>query len=110
MSGICSAHQGHDENCRLCNTPGFSEKDIKEIYAKQRREDDERCSALCIHCRSSLVASWNRRKIFGVPRHSYDFETKIGYHDDCRESYEEWFKGWVNMWAAIGWHAKVDLR
>jgi len=88
--------------------PGFSEEDIVELLANEERKSREMYSTKCLHCRS--VLGWYEYKYKPKRRlFSYDEETRIGYHDDCQVKYEILYKEWINMWAAVGWHAKVDL-
>lgn len=49
MSGICSAHQGHDPNCRLCNTtPGqlFGE----DVWANMQATAEAAGLVACKNC------------------------------------------------------------
>lgn len=34
MSGICSAHQGHDPDCRLCNVTSNYAGNFEEVYTQ----------------------------------------------------------------------------
>lgn len=82
-----------------------------EEFKKFFQDEEDRVrviySTQCIHCNYILGSYQNRYR--NKRPFSFDEEKQTGYHDDCQKKYETWYKSWIEMWAQVGWHARMDL-
>lgn len=57
MAGICSAHQGYDKDCRLCNLNlDTKDLDIETVVCSKCGFESYKTSEVCPKCRNKRMA------------------------------------------------------
>lgn len=60
----------------------------------------------CNYCNYNLENKYTHNINFVT----YDTINDKTYHNHCKKNYDKWQKNFIEMWACIGWHAKIDIQ